>query len=159
MFKAQTVALILSLAFLAIPSVVAQSCSSLDAVQWMLGDWLADGRNTMTHETWWRVSPQTFEGESKAIRKATPENPSTETLRLVEMSGEIFYLAKVAHNERPIPFKARNCTKDSVVFENPDHDFPKQLEYHRISSDSLRVVVSDGGSQGFMLRFARRVDR
>jgi len=105
-----------------------QPCDSLDTVRWILGKWLAQDDNTFTYETWRQISPRTFEGMGEVTRKATMEKQSMETLRLVEMSGEIFYLAKVGHNALPIAFKLVHCADEVVIFENPLHDFPKRLE-------------------------------
>ena len=40
-----------------------------------------------------------------------------ETLRLVTMSDGVFYIAKVADNELPVPFRLARCTDGVLVFE------------------------------------------
>ena len=82
---------------------------------------------------------------------------SQESLRLVEMSGEVFYVAKVGHNDLPIAFKLTSGSDDRAVFENPQHDFPKRLEY-RLTEGRLVVTVSDGGTRGFTLDFTRTTE-
>ena len=77
-------------------------------------------------------------------------------MRLVEMSGEIFFLAKVNHNKRPVAFKLTQCLARTAVFENSDHDFPKKLEYKLISGNKLTVTVSDGHDKGFTINFVKR---
>ena len=122
------------------------TCDSLEGLRWLLGEWsAADGSSG---ETWTLASPATFEGVGRA-------GSSEESLRLVAMSDEVFYLAKVGHNPMPTPFRATVCATDRAVFTNPDHDFPKQLDY-RLDGDTLTVTVSDGADRGFQLRWTRR---
>jgi hypothetical protein len=78
-----------------------------------------------------------------------------EELRLVEMDGGVFYVAKVSHNELPVAFRLVECGADRLVFANPAHDFPRRLEYDRQADGRLSVRVSDGASQGFTLVFVR----
>lgn len=122
----------------------AQACNSLEVASWMLGHWETEAGGT---ETWSRVSDDTYEGQGFDGR-------SHESLRLVEMADGVFYIAKVAHNDLPIPFKLTGCTEDTLVFENPTHDFPQRLEYRR-DGEAMQVRVSDGGARGFGLMFHR----
>ena len=136
-------------------SIFAQSCDALNALDWILGDWAARDEKHVTHETWTRVSAKTYEGTGTVILKSTGENRSSESMRLVEMSGAVFYIPKAAHNAFPIAFRLASCTEGSAIFENKNHDFPKQLKYQRVGADSLHAYVSDGGSKGFVVRLGR----
>ena len=131
-----------------------KSSSPLEAVAWMQGQWeLADG-DTLRMEAWRRVSDHTMEGVGMT-RSVEGELKIVETLRVVDMGGELFYLAKVAQNEFPIAFKMVDRGEDKVVFENAAHDFPTRIEYRRVKPDRLRVSVR-GGERGFVLDFVRR---
>ncbi len=134
----------------------AQACDSADALRFLTGEWIADGERTLTRETWTRVSSRTFEGMGEVVEKTSGSRQSAESLRLVEMSGEVFYVAKVGHNALPIAFKLVECSNESAVFENAAHDFPRRLEYRRTGADSLVVSVSDGTAKGFTLRFVKQ---
>ena len=125
-------------------------------MHWLLGAWRAEGEQVFTDETWTQVSPSTFEGRGEATTRASGEKQGLETLRLVEMSGGIYYIAKVGHNDLPVAFQATHCSDDSAVFENPQHDFPKRLAYRSKGADGLVVEVSDGAARGFALEFTRR---
>jgi hypothetical protein len=136
--------------------VVAESCDSLVTIQWLLGRWQAENDGILTHESWSQVSPSTYEGRGEVTRKVSGIRDGVETLRLVEMSGGIYYIAKVSHNDLPVAFRAVSCSDEAAVFANPEHDFPKQLAYRRKTVDGLEVEVSDGASRGFTLEFIRQ---
>jgi hypothetical protein len=133
----------------------ASECSSLDSMRWLLGGWLADGDKNTWRESWTAISPKTWEGRGIEASKSNPGKQSTEELRLVELGGSVFYLAQVAHNELPIPFRLVECGDGRLVFTNPAHDFPRRLEYERQADGRLHVRISDGGDEGFTLDFAR----
>ncbi len=135
--------------------------SRLQTFEWMLGSWQQDGKpldGKSMIEQWTKVSPRTFEGSDYTANNGIGQ-PS-ETLRLVEMSGDIFYIAKVGHNPRPVAFKLVPTDDRSARFENPDHDFPTRITYRR-EGDSEMTVTVEGAEEGrgFQLRFRRIVDQ
>ena len=79
----------------------------------------------------------------------------TETLRLVAMSGDVFYIAKVPENTLPVPFRMETCSDDVATFANPAHDFPKRISYRWAAPDRMTVSVQGEGDQGFTLEFKR----
>ena len=153
--------LALALTLGVVSMAAAEPCRTLASLTWLLGRWQAVGDTTTVFERWAAVSTDSWEGygetasngESAADRSVLER----EALRLVNMGDEIFYLAKVAHNALPVAFKLVDCGDDWAVYENPDHDFPRRLEY-RIAGNGMDVHVSDGlaDGKGFTLRFTRR---
>ncbi len=151
------------------PNTDAPTCNSLQDVRWLLGDWQtvpSAGQTSVISESWKEVSTSTFEGIGETRDADSGDLKSREELRLVEMGDAVFYIPKVAHNALPVAFHLTECSEASAVFENPDHDFPKKLEY-RLGAGQLRegqlaegkeltVTVSDGDEEGFRLRFQRR---
>ena len=137
--------------------LIAQNkCDSLEIVSWLLGEWISENSSGVTIENWEKVSVHSFEGFGKTINAGSNEVKSYETLRLVEMSGQIYYIAKVAHNELPIAFALTTCSDSTAVFENPDHDFPKKIDYKLQSHDRISVTVSSG-DDGFRIEFAKKL--
>jgi hypothetical protein len=136
----------------------AQTCDSLDAVYWLLGDWQASIGEDMTVESWRAGGPGTFEGFAETRSRASNELINSESLRLVEMSGEVFYIAKVRHNDLPVAFKMTTCSNNIAVFENPNHDFPRRLEYRFAGEGRITVNVSDGVDEGFTVNFETKVE-
>jgi hypothetical protein len=133
----------------------ATDCRSLDALDWLQGEWLADGKDSTWRESWTAIGPKTWEGRGVETSKADPARSSAEELRLVEMADGVFYVAKVAHNELPVAFRLVECAPGRLLFANPAHDFPKQLEYAQQADGRLQVTVSNAAGEGFTLVFVR----
>lgn len=142
----------LALALVWVTPSNAEQCDSLATLDWMLGEWVSDSPKRTYHESWWHVSDHTFEGQS-LVHRANRETPSRETLRLVSMSGELFYLAKVAENVLPIAFKLSTCEKNSATFTNLEHDFPQLIRYTRTSDRALEVEVGTQSEIAFTIEF------
>ena len=129
-------------------------CHSLRSLDWLPGNWVAESEKAEIHETWRKVSPRTFEGNGWTLDK-DGKLVSQESLRLVTMDNEVFYMAKVAHNRNPVPFKAMQCSQQSATFVNLDHDFPNSIEY-RQAGEEIHVNVEDLEGKGFTLKFKRQ---
>jgi hypothetical protein len=130
-------------------------CSHLESVAWLLGTWRAESRDTLITESWIAVSDTTYEGRGVTRSRTDGSVRDEEDLRLMAMGDGIFYVAKVAHNERPVAFRLTSCADGRFVFENPAHDFPRRIEYRRVDDARFEAHVSDGGSRGFRLEFSR----
>jgi hypothetical protein len=131
------------------------TCSRLETVSWLLGTWRAESRDSLITESWIAVSDTTYEGRGVTRSRTDGSVRDEEDLRLAAMGDRIFYVAKVAHNERPVAFRLTSCADGRFVFENPAHDFPRRIEYRRVDDARFEAYVSDGGSRGFRLEFSR----
>lgn len=121
----------------------------------LIGEWQAQTKNSVINESWRKVSAQSFEGQGQSYDRAGTLKDSEE-LRLVQMQGRVFYLAKVKHNPLPVAFALTLCKNNKFRFENTSHDFPKQLDYQLLSADVLLVDISDGAGKGFQLNFHKQ---
>lgn len=133
-------------------------CKSIDEIAWIIGEWQqANIRKTnakVTHENWQRVSESTLEGVGFTL----DENDSVlfqESLRIVAMQDQLFYIAKVNGNPLPIAFKADSCDKNHVKFQNLSHDFPNVIHYTHTQA-GLQVAVEANDGKGFTLEFERK---
>ena len=147
MTKLVTNALLL-ISLLISTNVNANTCSSLTQLNWLIGEWQTDKSASFVNEIWQKVSDDTFEGQGKT-------NSSSESLRLVKMTDEVFYLAKVSHNPLPVAFKLSHCKNKQFVFENMQHDFPNKIEYRQINSNVLQVIVSGKAEKSFTIQLYR----
>lgn len=140
------------LCFVCYPVLAKCELSSLTP---LVGLWQAQTKKSVVSEYWRQVSELSFEGLGQTHDMSGVLKDSEE-LRLVQMQGTVFYLAKVKHNPLPVAFALISCQNNQFRFENKNHDFPKQLDYQLLSADSLKVDVSDGAGQGFRLNFNRQ---
>ena len=145
--------ILLSLLFIIPFCSNAKSCHSLTTINWLLGSWVATDKEQTITESWHQVSATTIEGNGETF--VMGKLKSSESLRIVEMSGALFYIAKVNHNPLPIAFKLTNCSVENAIFENTEHDFPKRIEYKSINKDKMMVIVSVGKSKSFSIDFIR----
>lgn len=88
--------------------------------------------------------------------------PAFEFLRIVEEDGALVYLASPSGRQPPTPFRSVEIGEESVVFANPEHDFPQRITYWLDRSGSeplLRARVEaqneDYEWQGFELSWLR----
>ena len=149
----------LGLALISPPVAKAQACASLDDLEWLLGDWRSEVGTTVFSEHWERSSEGSFEGVADSRSADDKQLLSHEILSLVARSGEVLYIAEVAHNPGPVTFRLSQCPDAAVIFKNPDHDFPKQIEYRRKGEDEISAHITDGEGKGFVLYFQRVVEQ
>lgn len=121
---------------------------------WLMGTWESQSAKRTYTESWQRISANTAEGRSE-VRDQNNNVIGKESLRLLNMGGNTFYLAKVKANAMPIPFKLVECTQNQMKFENIHHDFPKSLTYQLEGKSRLFVQVRGDGDDGFDLSFNR----
>jgi len=135
------------------PYSFAQTCSSTNVIKNIVGAWESNQGNEIMKESWSKVSKKTFEGSGAAYFNEKVK--SHESMRIVEMSGAIFYIAKVNHNLFPVAFTLVKCTDKTFVFENNQHNFPKRIEYKFLHENKMLVNVNDGKGEGFTISFTR----
>jgi hypothetical protein len=143
--------------FILVISVFAQNLKNFD---WLVGEWHFNTGKKIFVEKWQKVSDKTFEGVSYSIKKESNDTTFAENLRLLEMSGDIFYLPYVNHNPRPIAFKLISTELDSMIFENKDHDFPTRIIYIKQGKDAFIARVEGtrkGKKSAFELYFKRKL--
>lgn len=74
----------------------------------------------------------------------------TETLRLFEVEGAFWYEATVPdqNDGKPIQFQLTNSGEDFWVFTNKEHDFPDQITYRFVHTDSLTATIEGDATTG-----------
>ena len=132
----------------------AQTCTDLNQLSILIGFWEEKSEDGTVVEHWQKTSNKTFEGEGISYDISMNES-GRESLRIVQMSGKIFYLAKVDQNQYPIPFQLTECSLNKFKFENPQHDFPNSITYEFQDKNHLRAIVRGDNDDGFDIYFKR----
>ncbi len=130
----------------------AQTCNSLADLAIFEGSWQEEKPGQKTIENWKIVSKNSIEGTG-AVYNGSGHKISFESLRIVRMSDEVFYIAKVAQNDFPTSFKLIKCGHNKFEFENSNHDFPKRITYLSNTPEQLFVTVSGKDGEGFDINF------
>ena len=89
----------------------------------------------------WTLSEGQF--SSKVYLVTSSDTVVTEQIRLVEQGRRMYYEANVTgHNDdKPVLFRLTEASEERVMFENEEHDFPRQIIYQFISADSLEAII------------------
>jgi hypothetical protein len=132
---------ILLLAFIT-PDTMAQKIKSLHNVEWLEGKWMMEGKKGNMYEEWKIIDDNRMEGRSYKVFKK--DTTSRETLELIIENSELFYIATVKdqNNGAPVRFKMMDGNRRHMDFENPEHDFPKKINYQWKQNDHYMVEIS-----------------
>ncbi len=103
------------------------------APEFMVGEWCAGN----VEERWTQPAHGLMLGQSR-----TMNGRSFEFLRIINRDSDLRYLAQPG-GRAPTEFIASEISAESVVFENPSHDWPKRIEYRRTDS-GMTATVSAG---------------
>ena len=119
--------------------------TALKSLHWLEGTWRRQSRRGHVDETWRILGDHTMAGEAYLYDRASGARQLGESLLLVVMGSEIFYIARPVENDYPVGFRLISRDDDKVVFENPGHDFPTKITYRRVDPDAMMVTVTGPG--------------
>ena len=134
-------------------SVTAQTCK--DSLMQLVGNWRDDSQDTVFIEQWTISEDKQLVGFAESRSKTEDKQYMSEKMVLEQRGNELIYIATVTNQNGPVEFRMVSCESDSIVFENPDHDFPKRIEYDFPEPDIMHAHVTDMNNKGFDLIFSR----
>lgn len=125
---------------------------------WLSGHWCAEGGGQLLEEFWLPPEGNLALGVGRTVKNDI--TVSHEFMRIETRDGVTQYIA-IHDGQPPTPFRLTASGADWARFENPQHDFPKRVEYRRTSS-GLRAEIAGPGKDGkeavIPLEFRRCVD-
>lgn len=111
---------------------------SIERAAWLTGCWrMDDGRHEM-EEQWMEPAGGAMLGMNRSLRDG--EFRGYELLILKPRDERLVYEAHPS-GQAPAEFASSHVSDTLLVFENPAHDFPQKLVYHRSGADSVLVGV------------------
>jgi hypothetical protein len=124
-----------------------QPPGKMDGFKWLIGTWKMQTDKGIIMETWLPVDDSSFSGES-TLYKPTTEVVTLERVNLVCRENSYYYIPVAAgqNENKPVSFRLTAITKTGFTAENPEHDFPKRINYHLIKKDSLHAYIDGGPS-------------
>lgn len=121
----------------------AAAASKIDGLAFLAGSWITEDGPARIEEHWTCPGPGAMFGMGRTIAKG--KTAFFEYLRIEERPDGVFYVAQPKGNP-PTPFKLVKSEAGSVVFENPEHDFPKRILYAKGPGDTLVARVEGGAA-------------
>lgn len=126
------------------------------------GTWESPRKNGLLIEQWTFKNDSTLQGYSFIIKNS--DSIPQEKALLQYRNGNIQFIASAAaqNNEQPVAFSLIAINNGQYLFENKQHDFPQQISYQLLSSDSMQAFISgpmEGVQQKVDFHFSKQKSR
>lgn len=125
----------------------------------LIGEWVDRSSPKLTcFERWIAEGDSALRGFGYVMAKG--DTVFIEDLRLESSDGRVVYSARIdsQNNGQWVPFTAQGLGEDSLIFENPGHDFPQCITYVKDSTGAWEVAVTgneNGTDRTERFRFTR----
>jgi hypothetical protein len=126
----------------------------------LIGEWVdrSNSAKFTCFERWTVEGDTALRGFGYVMAKG--DTVFIEDLRLEEVGGKVIYSARIdsQNNGQWVPFTAQESGPDSLIFENPGHDFPQCITYVKDSTSGWEVAVTgneNGSDRAERFRFVR----
>ncbi len=117
---------------------------AIETVAWLQGCWEAPSGRSIVEEQWMAPRGSTMLMMGRTVRDG--KLVEYEVVLLREESATLVYEAHPS-GQSPASFRSTRVSESSVIFENPEHDFPRTIGYQLNRPDSLLAFV-EGPSGG-----------
>ncbi len=116
---------------------------TLAGLGWLAGCWALEGAEPGSGEQWMAPAGGTMLGMSRTVRKG--RTAAFEFMRIAPgADGRLAFIAQPS-GQAQASFPLLREDGDSVVFENPAHDFPQRVIYRRAGADRLQARIEGKG--------------
>lgn len=120
-------------------------------LDWIIGTRSTPQDNMLIYESWSKTNDELLSGKSYYT-----ENSDTmllETIEIKQRDNEIYYCPAVSNqNEgKAIEFKLTSKNPNELIFENPEHDFPKKIVYIKEGDNINAWIEGDGKKVSFYM--------
>jgi hypothetical protein len=135
--------------------IALSTCSKTQpSFDWLVGSWeRTNGKSgTQTFESWEKIGDETYNAISVVLQGA--DTVYTEHCTIKKEGDNFYYIAEVPQNSEATYFKISNVNGNSFTAENPEHDFPKKIQY-LYRNGELRATIS-GGDKKIEYLFKKR---
>ena len=111
---------------------------------WLSGHWCSLHEGQLMEEYWLPQNADLALGVGRTLKAG--KTVTFEFMRIETRDGETNYLAM--HDGKPaVAFRLTASGSDWARFENPQHDFPRRVEYRR-TPDGLHAEIAGPGKDG-----------
>lgn len=131
--------------FLQNTNTVQHSQPTINDLAWLAGCWEGLDTSKIYREQWMKPVGKVMIGMSHTSVADTTREYEYLQIRQ-QADGDIFYVA-IPSGQIETLFKLTKFDGKEAVFENPEHDFPQRIIYHR-ENDSTLVARIEGTIKG-----------
>jgi hypothetical protein len=111
------------------------SPDSISDLAWLSGCWAAINQEPGSREQWMPPAGGTMLGMNRTVRDS--KTVAFEFMRIVEQDdGGLEFIASPS-GQSTASFLMVSVKDREVIFENPDHDFPRRIIYRLVSDEDL----------------------
>lgn len=126
-----------------LPAVASGADSTANDLSWLAGCWVTPDKSAQ--EVWVLEADRSLVGLNVVIVDNSVSFYEILTIRPSE-SGALIYTAHPSGQESA-SFAAVKITENSIVFTNPNHDYPQQIMYVRDGSRLTATISLLGGAK------------
>ena len=114
----------------------------IKASQWLLGTWTQQSEQGILEETWTSANDSTLTGTSFFIKDK--DTLHHETIVLQEKDNNLLYIATIKgeNEDEAVTFPLTSSTDNSLIFENPKHNYPQKINYKLADANTLIAKIS-----------------
>ena len=127
----------------------------IEFASWLAGCWRSTDDGRVSEEQWMAPTGGSMLGMSRSVGDGEMRGFELLVLR-TGTEGLVYHAFPSGQN--PTAFPATHVSQRRLVFEKPDHDFPRKIAYEQTTPDSaVARVFADGADErpAFALAFAR----
>jgi Domain of unknown function (DUF6265) len=116
--------------------------NEIKKAKWLVGTWENKTSRGSIYENWSKTNQIELAGKSYMIKQK--DTIVFENIRLLQDKDGLFYIPVVKNQNGglPVKFAATTISKEKIVFENAQHDFPQIISYTKINKDSLVAEIA-----------------
>jgi hypothetical protein len=124
----------------AIAIIVPSQSNSQELPDFLRGNWQLEGKNQF--EQWTKLNDQTMKGVS--YQQTDGKILVMEYLEIEKSDQGLVYSATIPGQNHGKTIRFASTRADSIyVFENPQHDFPKFIQYQLSGKNQLKAIVGN----------------
>lgn len=129
-----------------------ETVTNFKKLEWLVGTWsrtnIKPGKSS--HERWQKTNE--FELHGIGVTMQGKDTTFVEKITILIKDSNIYYVADVPENEKPVYFKLTEISTTGFTCENPEHDFPKKISYQLNGIDLKAQISGDGKSIDYLFK-------
>jgi len=133
-------------------TITPETSINFKKLEWLIGTWnrtnVKPGKSS--NERWEKTNK--FELRGIGVAMQGKDTTFVEKITILIRDNNIYYVADVPENEKPVFFKLIEISDTGFVCENPEHDFPKKISYSLKGTDLKAQISGDGKSIDYLFK-------